>query len=110
MAGQKMCETLGNEALNAIEELGWCRCGDPLLSLLAIEEGLLACESGKYAGDWVAGDKFKMATLLSLNAAGFIAHGTSIDGSWLKPAGKQLLEFFKTVPQDEWVDSIDDAI
>ena len=106
------------KALEIIQRLNFCECGNPDDAYDALKEALDAhncvgeitdkswakrCEKAK-AWEEKLGEKPAHLLRYFIDAAGLLEHGGSVGGSWLSEDGKLLLEFFNDfgTDPDDW--------
>lgn len=103
-----MSDESASQHLNQIfyVDLGFCGCGNSgdayelvrdLLTLCPLYEG----QRWRQAETLTGGGAVHHIVLSTLDTAGLIEHGSSINGSWLTPKGAWFLGAARTVPFDD---------
>lgn len=87
---------------NYFGKLNWCGCGIPDDALDEVQKVLEWASTFGNREIIDTGNPLILCLLYTLDAAGFLEHGSSIYGSWLTETGEEFLKALKYKAKKAW--------
>lgn len=81
-----------NKAIEMIDSLNICGCGNPEIAYESIRQMLLRAKDQNVITDLDNPDGYMLFMAYTLDSMGFLEHGSSIYGAWITEKGKELLK------------------